>query len=151
MATKKATVVKRPVKKRSFVPEVNLPPLVIASSKAKSTKKSVFKKQTKKPELIVVEEVNLQPKESLKLPYEASKEYIVVHRCNNCEHIPFAFNKLFTLYSILIMLLSVSVLIQVGTIDLNKLIAFVAPNAYASQGKQPAVRVMNPTQKTLYR
>lgn len=141
MATKKAAPVKKPVKKMRVMPETILPALVFdpivtpskkTNAKKVSKKKTAAKKSSKKPEVIVVEEVMLGPKESLKLPYEVSKEYVIVHRCTNCEHVPFSISKLVTLFSILIMLLSVSVLIQVGTIDLSKLIAFVSPVAQAA-------------------
>ncbi|OGL63119.1 hypothetical protein A3C09_01375 [Candidatus Uhrbacteria bacterium RIFCSPHIGHO2_02_FULL_47_44] len=135
MATKKAVTTKKTVKKmtvasESVVPALTFAPLVISpkkSAKKSSAKKSAAKKSSKKPEVIVVEEVTLGAKESLKLPYEVSKEYVIVHRCTNCEHVPFSISKLVTLFSVLIMLLSVSVLIQVGTIDISKIIAFVSP------------------------
>ncbi|OGL94360.1 hypothetical protein A3H12_05180 [Candidatus Uhrbacteria bacterium RIFCSPLOWO2_12_FULL_47_9] len=135
MATKKAVTTKKSVKKmtvasESVVPALTFAPLVISpkkSAKKSSAKKSAAKKSSKKPEVIVVEEVTLGAKESLKLPYEVSKEYVIVHRCTNCEHVPFSISKLVTLFSVLIMLLSVSVLIQVGTIDISKIIAFVSP------------------------
>lgn len=140
MAIKKVVSTKKPVKKMLAAPRVALPtltfePLVTgikSVGKKSAVKKTVAKKSSKKPEVIVVEEVTLGPKESLKLPFEVSKEYVIVHRCTNCEHVPFSVSKLVTLFSILIMLLSVSVLIQVGTIDLSKLIAFVSPVAQAT-------------------
>jgi len=141
MATKKVAAPKRSVKKTASVPEVSLPPLVFSTSIGKSkktsvkktvAKKSVVKKSQKKPEVIVVEEITLGQNETLKLPQDVKTEYVVVHRCTNCEHIPFSLTKLVTLFSIMIMLLSVSVLIQVGTIDLGKLIAFVSPVAHAA-------------------
>ncbi|MCX6715324.1 MAG: hypothetical protein NTX72_05950 [Candidatus Uhrbacteria bacterium] len=141
MAIKKAVSTKKPVKKMRVEPQVAIPALAftpfVATTKKIGVKKTVAKKgaakkSTKKPEVIVVEEVTLGPTESLKLPMEVSKEYVIVHRCTNCEHVPFSITKLVTLFSILIMLLSVSVLIQVGTIDLSKLIAFVSPVAQAA-------------------
>lgn len=141
MATKKAVVPKRSIKKGSVAPKIMVPPLVFSPPVTKSkkavvkstSKKAVLtKKTTKKPEIIVVEEVTLGAKESLKLPMEVSKEYVVVHRCTNCEHIPFSLTRLVTLFSVLIMLLSVSVLIQVGAIDLSGVIAFFSPVALAA-------------------
>ncbi|OGL99643.1 hypothetical protein A2318_01550 [Candidatus Uhrbacteria bacterium RIFOXYB2_FULL_45_11] len=138
MAIKKAATTKKPVQKTrvaplSVIPALAFEPMLTTTKKTKKpvAKKAGAKKSSKKPEVIVVEEVTLDPKESLKLPYEASKEYIIVHRCTNCEHIPFSMTKLVTLFSVLIMLLSVSVLIQVGTIDVSKLSSFVAPIAQA--------------------
>lgn len=142
MPTKKtATKTKRSVKKIAPAPEMILPPLLFSAAPAKSKKANGKKKEVrrkegkksgKKPEVIVVEEVTLGKKQSLKLPSAVSKEYLVVHRCTNCEHIPFSVTKLVTLFSVLIMLLSVSVLIQVGTIDVSKLVAFVAPVVHAA-------------------
>lgn len=151
MATKKAIVPKRSAKttatgKAQALSSVSLPPIVVTSMVAKSkmtslkktaTKKAVAKKVSKKPEVIVVEEITLAPNESLKLPSNATTEYVVVHRCTNCEHIPFSLTRLITLFSIIIMLLSVSVLIQVGTIDISKLIAFVSPVALAASNIFP--------------
>lgn len=160
MAIKKAVAPKRSLKQISVASEVSLPPIVVATSLAKSkktlgkksmAKKGAVKRAGKMPEMIVVEEITLGQNESLKLPAEVSKEYVIVHRCTNCEHIPFSVTRLVTLFSILIMLLSVSVLIQVGTIDVSKLIAFVSPNAFAAESSHPAVRTMHPTTKTLYR
>ena len=160
MPTKKVVASKRVVKKISPPSEVSLPPIVFATSEGKAKKTSAIKssgkkvapkRSSKRPEMIVVEEVTLQPNESLKLPQEVSKEYVIVHRCTNCEHIPFSITRLVTVFSVLIMLLSVSVLIQVGTIDINKLIAFVSPNAYAAQNTNAAVRTIHPATKTLYR
>lgn len=143
MAIKKAATTKKPVQKMRAVPQSVIPalafePLVTTTKKSKkpAVKKAGAKsasrgKSTKKPEVIVVEEVTLGEKESLKLPFDVSKEYIIVHRCTNCEHIPFSLTKLVTLFSVLIMLLSVSILVQVGTIDVSRLGAFVAPIAQA--------------------
>jgi len=141
MATKKAVVPKRSVKKGSVAPKIMVPALVFSPPVTKSKKTSaknvsgknvLTKKTAKKPQVIVVEEVTLGAKESLKLPMEVSTEYVVVHRCTNCEHIPFSLTRLVTLFSVLIMLLSVSVLIQVGAIDLSRIIAFFSPVALAA-------------------
>lgn len=133
MATKKAAATKKSVKKIRVATESVLPLLsfdsVVKSKKTK--KKSSSKKSSTKPEVIVVEEVTIGKEEPLKLPYDVSKEYVIVHRCTNCEHVPFSVSRLVTLFSVLIMLLSVSVLIQVGTIDLAKLMAAVSPVANA--------------------
>lgn len=138
MAIKKATTTKKPVQKmrvapQSVIPALAFEPLLTTTKKGKkpAAKKVGVKKSSKKPEVIVVEEVTLGAKESLKLPFDVSKEYIIVHRCTNCEHIPFSLTKLVTLFSVLIMLLSVSILVQVGTIDVSRLGAFVAPIAQA--------------------
>lgn len=140
MAIKKGVSTKKPVKKMRAAPRVAIPALVFEpllpktklAGKKSVAKKLTTKKPSKKPEVIVVEEVTLGAKESLKLPFEVSKEYVIVHRCTNCEHVPFSLSKLVTLFSILIVLLSISVLIQVGTIDLSKLIAFVSPVAHVA-------------------
>lgn len=138
MATKKTVAPKRSVKKTASIPAISLPPMVMSATKSKNVrakktgKKSVARKSVKKPEVIMVEEMNVGENESLNLPVEPSKEYVVVHRCANCEHVPFSIARLVTLYSVLIVLLSLSVLIQVGTIDVSKLIAFVSPSAVAA-------------------
>lgn len=141
MAIKKAVATKRSIKKISPLTEIKLPPIVFSAPVVKAKRKSVSKvvkkkvpskKLVKQPEMIVIEEITLGQNESLKLPAEVSKEYVLVHRCTNCEHIPFSVTRLVTLFSILIMLLSVSVLIQIGTIDIGKLIAYVSPAALAA-------------------
>ncbi len=145
MPTKKVVAPKRSVKKKTVASEQVVPsvllPLQIEQPKKAVLKKTVGKrasktksisKSRKKPEVVVIEEVTLGPDEPLKLPVEVSKEYVVVRRCENCDHIPFSLTKLVTLFSILIVLLSVSVLIQVGAIDISKLIAFAAPVAHAA-------------------
>jgi hypothetical protein len=113
---------------QSVIPALAFEPVLATTKKRKKplAKKAGAKKGSKNPEVIVVEEVTLGEKESLKLPYEVSKEYVIVHRCTNCEHIPFSLTNLVTLFSVLVMILSVFVLVQVGTIDLSKLISLVS-------------------------
>ncbi len=146
MAIKKASqpkrmATKKPLKKAHASAELFLPALDFSSvvtqtkkpvSKKMGAKAVAKKKASKKPEVILVEELNLGANEPVKLPMEISKEYVIVHRCTNCEHIPFSLTRLVTLFSVLIMILSVSVLVQIGTVDISKLLAFIAPSAEAT-------------------
>ena len=99
----------------------------------KPSSKVVAKKvKTKKPEVIVVEEMNIGKNKPLSLPIAIDKEIILVHRCANCDHIPFSLPSLVGILSVLILLLSASMLIQTGQINLMHLISLVSPHAFAA-------------------
>lgn len=102
------------------------------AKKTASSKRRVVTKRTSTPEVVVVEELLVGANESVSIPEGASKEYIVVRRCANCEHVPFSISRLVTLFSVLIVLLSVSVLIQVGSLDVRAWMAYFAPVAQAA-------------------
>jgi len=126
----KVTTTKKPVRAKKAVA---LESDVLKKVAVRSTKKRAVKKTTrKKPEVIVIEDIVLGANEPYSFPQDATKEYVVVHRCANCDHVPFSFSRLVTLFSVLIVLLSVSVLIQVGAVDVQRWIAFFAPVANAS-------------------
>ncbi len=91
-----------------------------------SVKSRAIKGSSKpKPEVILINEMIEDSRTPLNLPDEISKEYIVVHRCGNCSHLPMSTDKLITIFSVLVALLTVSVLIQVGQLDVNRILDLV--------------------------
>lgn len=92
---------------------------------------------------VEVKKISVKPKPSIKkvfgknrkpdkLPIKQNQEFVVVHRCASCEHIPFSINKLVALFSVLIVLLSASVLLQIVHVDWNYVLSFVTQTAQAA-------------------
>lgn len=106
----------------------------IQPKKMFSKKTSVVIKKNikrKKPEVIIVNEVSVGSKDKLNLPNEVYKEFLVVHRCQNCEHMPVSVGKIVTLFSVLIFLLSFSILVQIGQINMNSALAKITQSVAA--------------------
>jgi len=111
--TKKA-VTKKPVIKK-FVP-----------------KKLISKTKTDKPDVLVVEEITLEKGQALPKSIASAKEVVVVHRCQNCEHLPVSAGKMVTLFSVLIFLLSFSILVQLGQINVTKALSQITQTVAAA-------------------
>ena len=129
MATKKTTVKK--LQKTQLVVEP-VTPIVV---KKIQTKKPAAKKRPAKRKItkaILVDEITLGKNEKLNLPMEVSQEFVVVHRCQNCEHMPVSVGKLVTLFSVLIFLLSFSILVQIGQINVNSALARITQSVAAA-------------------
>ena len=120
-------------KARSKVAAIAKPVLarpIVQKLQARKQKPSVKSRATKgsvksKPEVILINEMIEDSRTPLNLPDEISKEYIVVHRCGNCSHLPMSTDKLIAIFSVLVALLTVSVLIQVGQLDVNRILDLV--------------------------
>ena len=100
------------------------------SPKTKSVSKS--KQHTKKKNgSLVVDEMLMKPAVPMVLPLGMKNEIVVQH-CANCEHIPFSLPDVIKVFSVLILILSASLLIQMGQIDLVHLISLASPHAFAA-------------------
>lgn len=99
--------------------------------KKASAKEVEVKKVLVKPKSSA-KKISVKNRKSEKLPVSINQGCIVVHRCVNCEHIPFSINKLVALFAGLIVLLSISVLLQIVHVDWNYVLSFVTQTAQAA-------------------
>ncbi len=117
----KASAEKKPVAKKVSVKKTT-PKKKPAAGKATPVKKAraVKKKVAKKPVAKVVAEV--KPVDVV----EIQKEFVVVHSCNNCDHMPIRVGKLVGIFTFIIAVLSTVILIQLGLINLEQVLVAVS-------------------------
>ncbi len=137
MATKTKTIVsKQKLVKPAVVKSVPVKTGVhrVKTSVKKTVLKSgsVKKPRVLKPKVILIDEIVAAPNAPLHLPGEISEEYVIVRRCENCAHLPMSVERLVTVFSVLIMLLAVSILFQSGQLDLNHFLVAVSPYTQAA-------------------
>ncbi len=125
------------VAKKSVLKPVALKSLALKSILKKTSspkKKSVSKSKQhtrKRTGSLVVDEMLMKPAAPMALSLGVESE-TVVHHCVNCEHIPFSLPNVIKVFSVLILILSASLLIQMGQIDLAHLISLASPHAFAA-------------------
>jgi hypothetical protein len=123
MPTKKTKVAtKKPAAKKKKVPKaVKVKKVIIKKKKPVVKKVSVKKKATKKKPV-----VKAAAKKEADLTVEVQKEFLVVHSCNNCEHMPVTVGKLVGIFTFIIAVLSTVILIQLGLINLEQVLMAVS-------------------------
>ena len=110
-SVKKVVVVKKtPVKK---VVKSKKPKIVTESGGAGSGLKA--------GEVVIKVDVPVNPDGS----FEIHKEFVIVHSCNNCDHIPIRVGNLVGIFAFIVAVLSTVILIQLGFINLEQVLLAV--------------------------
>lgn len=109
-------------KKKKIVKKV-APKKKTTKKKPAAKKKTVSKKPAvKKQEVTIQVEVPTKPDGSVKI----HKEFVVVHTCNNCDHMPLRVGKLVGIFTFIVAVLSTVILIQLGLINLEEVLLAVS-------------------------
>ena len=132
MATKTKTILAKEKLVKAPVAKSAARSIKATAKKTIVKSSSVKKKQTAKPKVILIDEILATANSPIHLPGPVSEEYVIVRRCENCSHLPMSVERLVTIFSILIMLLAVSILFQSGQLDFSHLLVAVSPYAQAA-------------------